>query len=128
MKTKKVEWLDADNTRHQGAPSAQPSPHHLAGIDGLYFHDNTLLAVQNGSSPERVIAFHLDRSGKKVVSEEVIERATPLGDPTHGVVVGNDFYYIADSGWSALDEHGNPKPDVKQTSAAIMKFDLGALH
>ena len=29
-----------------------------------------------------------------------------LGDPTHGVVVGDYFYYIANSGWDVLDEHG----------------------
>jgi hypothetical protein len=29
-----------------------------------------------------------------------------LGDPTHGVVVGDDFYFIANSGWDRVDRNG----------------------
>jgi hypothetical protein len=58
----------------------------------------------------------------------LIERATAtLGDPTHGVVVGNRFYYIANSGWDALDEHGNIKAGKTMTSAVIMRAELGNL-
>jgi len=65
----------------------------------------------------------LDGSRSRVVSSEVIERATPtLGDPTHGVSVGDDFYYIANSGWSELDDHGDVKPGAKLTPAHIMRF------
>lgn len=82
--------------------------HALSGIDGLYALGSTLLATQNGASPERVVRFILDATQPRVLSESIIERATPtLGDPTHGVLVGAYFYYIANSGWDVLDEHGN---------------------
>ena len=56
---------------------------------------------------------------------KVIESNTPtLGDPTHGVVVGDIFYYIANSGWSELDDHGDLKPGAKLTAARIMQFKL----
>ena len=81
--------------------------HALNGIDGLYAVGNSMIATQNGTSPERVIRFAVSDSKTTVTSETVIERATPtLGDPTHGVVVGDYFYYIANSGWDALDDHG----------------------
>jgi hypothetical protein len=80
----------------------------MSGIDGLYAMGNTWIATQNGASPERVIRFLVNDSNTGVISESIIERATPtLGDPTHGVIVGGYFYYIANSGWDTLDDHGN---------------------
>jgi hypothetical protein len=113
VSTRQVRWLSMDNKFS------------LAGIDGLYLDHRTLVAVQNGTSPERVIAFSLDASGQNVVSQKLLEASTPtLGDPTHGVVVGSDFFYIANSGWDSLDDHGDRKPDVKPTPARIMRVAL----
>jgi len=95
----------------------------LNGVDGLYFHRGSLFLTQNGTSPERVMRLKLDSSLTGIASSEVIERATPtLGDPTHGVFVGDDFYYIANSGWSELDDHGDLKQGSKLTPAHIMRF------
>jgi hypothetical protein len=53
----------------------------------------------------------------------MIERATAtLGGPTHGVVVGDTFYYIANSGWDALDPDGSVKPGVTMTASLVMKW------
>jgi len=96
LNTRHVDWIPMEGK------------HALSGIDGLYTLGNTLIATQNGTSPERVVRFTLAASKTRVLSESIIERATPtLGDPTHGVVVGDYFYYIANSGWDVLDEHGN---------------------
>jgi hypothetical protein len=109
----KIEWLTQDANAHTA----------INGVDGLYFSNGSLVVTQNGTSPERVIRLSLDRSLKRVVSSQIIEQATPtLGDPTHGVLVGNSFYYIANSGWSELDDHGNLKPGSKLTPARIMRF------
>ena len=117
LATKKVRWIDSE---HQ---------HALQGIDGLYFHDGVLIAVQNGASPERVVLFRFDPGFTRILSERTIERATPtIGDPTHGVLNSGSFYYIANSGWSELDDHGNVKSGSKLTSALIMKADLNKLH
>jgi hypothetical protein len=96
LNTKHVVWI----------PMA--AKHALSGIDGLYAVGNLLIATQNGTSPERVVQFTLDGSGTDITAEDTIERSTAtLGDPTHGVIVGNYFYYIANSGWNVLDDHGN---------------------
>jgi hypothetical protein len=99
----------------------------LNGIDGLYLEGRELIAIQNGTSPERVIAFKLDAGLSKITSQTIIEASTEtLGDPTHGVMVGSDFYYIANSGWDAIDDHGRLKPGVHQTPAIIMRVPLSA--
>jgi hypothetical protein len=92
----------------------------LSGIDGLYLSGHTLIATQNGTSPERVVRFELDRSLSHVVSESIIERSTrTLGDLTHGVVEDGQFYYIANSGWDTMDQHGSV-----MLGALIMRADL----
>ena len=93
----------------------------LNGIDGLYFDRGRLIAIQNGTSPERVIAFTLNATLSRVEAETVFERSTAtLGDPTHGVVVGKNFYYIANSGWDIVDDHGNFKPGTKPSVPRMM--------
>lgn len=96
----------------------------LNGIDGLYFDRGRLIAIQNGTSPERVIAFTLDPTLSEITGETILERSTDtLGDPTHGVVVGKDFYYIANSGWDITDDHGNIKPGTKPSEPRMMRVE-----
>lgn len=115
LRTTLVTWLNEGG----GTKAA------LSGVDGLYFDRGTLLLTQNGTSPECVMELQPDTSFTQVTSVKVIERATAtLGDPTHGVVVNGVFYYIANSGWSELDEHGNLKAGGRLTPARIMRFEL----
>jgi hypothetical protein len=80
----------------------------MHGIDGMYLVGHTLYAIQNGAAPERVVRFVLDPSLRRVVDWSVVERATPgLGDPTHGVVIGDDFVFIANSGWDRFADDGH---------------------
>jgi hypothetical protein len=80
--------------------------------------------VQNGAAPARVISFLLDASRSSVTAQTLIERATPtLGDPTHGVFVDASFFYIANSGWNGIDEHGAPTPSIRSSPAIIMRVD-----
>jgi hypothetical protein len=116
ISTKMVRWLGSEDRFA------------VNGIDGLYLKDRNLVAVQNGTSPERVTAFKLDTALTKIIAETIIERSTEtLGDPTHGVFVGDDFYYIANSGWDIIDDHGNLKPGAHPSAALIMRVSLNAL-
>jgi hypothetical protein len=99
----------------------------LDGIDGLYCRDGVLMATQNGATPERAVAFFVGGSPATVVAEQVIERSARNLDPTHGVYVGNSFYYIANSGWNVLDEHGAVKPGAHLTRARLMKVEGGVV-
>jgi len=111
--SRRVEWL------------AMKGRFALNGIDGLYSTGEILVAVQNGTAPERVMIFRLNHSLSEITSEAVIERASrTLGDPTHGVIVGTAFYYIANSGWDVIDEHGELKPGAHLSPARVMKAAL----
>jgi hypothetical protein len=92
----------------------------LSGIDGLYVYGDSFLAVQNGTTPPRLIRFSL---GLK--KQEVLEANWPgLGDPTHGVMVGNAFYFIANSGWGEYDQHGKKKADSAPVESTIRKITM----
>ncbi|THD06903.1 lactonase family protein [Rhodanobacter lindaniclasticus] len=111
--TKQVRWL---SMRGRFA---------LNGADGLYLAGNRLIVVQNGLSPQRIAVFTLDASGMGIVAERIVERSTKsLGTPTHGVVVGSDFYYIANSGWDALDERGRLKPGTTMSDPTVRRVSL----
>jgi hypothetical protein len=78
------------------APIPHPTDLCLATIDGLYFHRNTLIAIQNGFMTPRVMRFYLTRDLTAIDRFEVLERRNPLFDGvTTGVIVGDDFYYMA---------------------------------
>jgi hypothetical protein len=115
LKTGALKWL---STKDRYA---------LDGIDGLYCQGRLLVAVQNGTAPERVVSFTLDASMSAIVAQSIVERATAtLGEPTHGVFVKRIFYYIANSGWNALDEHGAQISVTPVTPGLIMSVDLAS--
>jgi DNA-binding beta-propeller fold protein YncE len=82
--------------KSDGSTDVDPGPRNtLAGIDGLYWHKGSLVAVQNGIGTPRVAAFRLSPDGLHVVKTTVL--ATPLSSPTTGAIRGDDFYFILNS-------------------------------
>jgi hypothetical protein len=81
---------------HTAAPIARPTGLCLGAIDGVYFHKGTLIAIQNGFMTPRVIRMFLADDSRSIQRFEVIERRNLLFEGvTTGVVVGNDFFYMA---------------------------------
>jgi sugar lactone lactonase YvrE len=67
------------------------------GIDGLYFDRGALVAVEPFDK-EKIVRYILDAKAESVARVEIVEAAHPLmSQPTTGVIVGRDFYYIANS-------------------------------
>jgi len=85
-----------------------PGPRNtLAGIDGLYWRNDTLLAIQNGIGSPRVATFRLSRAGLRVTRATVLENRTNLTVlPTTGALRGSDFFFIANS---QIDNLNNDK-------------------
>lgn len=97
----------------------------LNGIDGLYRVGRRLIAVQNGTDGQRIAIFTLNTSDSGIDAERIIERATTtLGSTTHGVVVGDAFYYIAHSGWDRLNDNGTFKPDAATVESTVRRVSL----
>jgi sugar lactone lactonase YvrE len=91
------------------------------GIDGLYFHQGSLVGIQNGVTPHRVARFTLGPTGDRVLRAEVLERAHPRYDePTLGVLVDGELYYIANAQWERFGEDGRiAKPEALKTPTVL---------
>jgi len=113
LSTRAVRWLG-----HPGNVA-------LVGTDGLYRVGNTLLAVQNGTTPNRVLRVLLDTAMTRVLDAEVLERAKPaVSDPTHGVLVGDTFYFIAQSGWDRVRDDGTFTPAGANDAPIVRRLTL----
>jgi len=106
---------------------AAPANVSLIGIDGMYFYKNSLIAIQNGVRPHRVIRFFLNRNFDRVERAEIIEANNPLfNEPTLGVLVKDDLYYVANSQWGGFNEDGTIFPLEKLQEPIIMKAQLNS--
>ena len=83
------------------------------GIDGVYLSGGKLIGIQNGVEPHRVVRLTIAAEGDSLIGSEVLERRHPRhSEPTLGVVVGRDLYYIANSQWEKFGETGTvARPD-----------------
>lgn len=91
------------------------------GIDGLYLHGGRLVGIQNGITPHRVARFTLGPAGDRLLRAEVLDRAHPRYDePTLGVVVGSELYYIANAQWERFGQDGRvANPDSLRPPAVL---------
>ncbi len=93
----------------------------LGGIDGLYFHRGSLIAVH----PTSVRRHQLDDAHTRVVQTDVLEFNHPLYDiPTTGVLVGDDFYFVANAQFGAVQRDGSLLPLDQLNEPAILKLRI----
>ena len=111
MQSRSVEWL------------TPPADANLLGLDGMVLIGESLIATQNGINPHRVVKIDLDASGH-------IARVTPLevnhpryNEPTLGVAVGSEFFYVANSQWE-LFEPGKLPPLEKLVAPVILRLPI----
>ncbi|MCK9688174.1 SMP-30/gluconolactonase/LRE family protein [Scleromatobacter humisilvae] len=91
-----------------------------AGIDGLVRDGTTLIAVQNGTLPPRIV-----RLSDDLQRQQVLESGTPgFGEPTHALVVGRSLWFIADVGWDRFEESGKRKADAPPSHAELRAIAL----
>ena len=114
VKTKKIAHL---------APIAGAT---LLGIDGLYYHKGSLIGVQNGVTPQRVVRVLLSKDFTRAERLEVIEANNPVFlEPMLGVIVKDSFYFIANSQWPLVDENAKLAEDKLQ-EPVVLKIKLDA--
>jgi len=79
----------------------------LDGVDGLVGHRGRLIAIQNGTSPRRILLLTLSRDGNRIAAARVLEsNNADWGEPTLGIARGDDFLYVADAQWERYGANG----------------------
>ena len=95
------------------------------GCDGIAWFEHSIIAVQNGVSPARVMRFDLDPSGTRIARADVIDRNLAVADePTIGTIVGDEFVYVANSQWDKYAEDGSRKPGTSLKRPVLLAVPL----
>ncbi len=82
----------------------------LFGIESLYWQDNSLIAVQNGTRPMRIVRLRVTPDGTGVTELQPIDVAQPeFGQITRGALAGDRLYVIANSQKGGYDSLGVPR-------------------
>ena len=98
----------------------------LSGIDGLYADGASLIAVQNGARPERIVRLRLAASGSHTLGWDCLVQGTAgLGEPTHAAIVGRDLVYIANSGWDRVGDDQRMQDAPGAAPAELRRIALG---
>ncbi len=98
---------------------------HLGGIDGLYLYGDSLIGIQNGTTPQRIVYIGLSDDASEVTKFISMQQNLPeWNEPTHGAVIGDEFRYIATSNWPSYDEDWNVREDADLQPLKIMSLPL----
>lgn len=94
------------------------------GCDGIVLYRGSIIAVQNGSEPRRIIQFTLDETGTRLVRGEVLDRNPLADEPTIGTLLGDEFVYVANSQWDKHDEEGAPVAGTHLKAPVLLSIRL----
>jgi hypothetical protein len=97
------------------------------GIDGLVWYRGSIVGVQNGFAPARVVQLELDASLERITAQRELDRNFDIADePTSGTLVGNAFVYVATSSWEKHDDSGVRLPHVALRAPILLRLPLPA--
>lgn len=113
LKTKKESWLDF------------PKEVSKKGIDGLVFYKNSLIAIQNGVVPIRIVSYKLNEAENKIIDFKVLDNnRKEFDEPTLATLVENKLYFFANSSWKFYDKSFQ-LDESKIENPKLFELDLG---
>ena len=97
----------------------------LGGLDGLTPVPGGFVAVQIGIKPDRLLRLHLDRTGAKIASVEVLERnRADYAEPVQGASDGKDFLYVANSQLNLVNGATGTFPVDKAKPTVVLRMGV----
>ena len=104
----------------------KPDDVDLNGLDGMAYYGGTLLAVQNGLAPTRVLRLRLSPAQDRIDKVETLARGLAVhDDPTLATVVDGVLYYVANSHWNKFGEDGELKDPESLSGPVVLRVGLG---
>ena len=95
------------------------------GCDGIVWDRGSIVAVQNGVTPARVVRFILDAAGTRFTRVDVLDQNVGVADePTIGTIAGREFVYLANSQWDKHDAAGTPSRGRTLTRPTLLAIPL----
>ena len=94
-------------------------------IDGAYFYNNSLILIQRQVRPRRITKCELNEDLSAITACTYLEKANPiLNEPTQGILVGDVFYYVANSSWRRYGQGGIIAAEDEHPVPLVMKINL----
>lgn len=81
-----------------------PTGSTLFGIDGLYAAPGSLIAVQNGVNPQRILRIALNDRGEAAAVRVLAQGHAAMKDAALGQIVNGRFHFVSDSGWELFGQ------------------------
>jgi sugar lactone lactonase YvrE len=95
------------------------------GCDGIAWEAGSVICVQNGNAPARVVRFDLSEDGGRITNVVLLDRNLPIADePTVGKVVAGRFVYVANSQWEKYDDNGALKHGAVLTRPVLLSVPV----
>jgi hypothetical protein len=95
------------------------------GCDGIVWYRGSILAVQNGVTPGRIVRLVLDASGDRIERLDIMDRNFLVADePTIGTLAGGEFVYVANGQWDKHDERGRRVPNTTLSPTILLAVPL----
>lgn len=92
-------------------------------IDGIYFYNNGLIGVSPGSKQVRY--FKLSNDFTTLESETILEENHPsMAYPTTGLLMGKEFYYIANTHFNLVNDDGTIQDENALRGPEVRKLKL----
>jgi DNA-binding beta-propeller fold protein YncE len=89
----------------------------IYGIDGMYYYNGSLIAIQNSFNPWRISRFYLNGDLTAIDSMIILEQKNPdASEAFTGTISGTDFIYIA---------HGNQPVEMPDYIPPHIRRDIG---
>lgn len=102
-----------------------PSDISTEGIDGMYLRGRSIIAVQNGLGPGRIIRYQLSPALDRVEKAEVLESRNPkFKIPTTGAIAGGQFYFIANAQVDQIKQDGTLRDEKSLQDVLIARMKL----
>jgi DNA-binding beta-propeller fold protein YncE len=119
-----------DPVSAQWYPLEPPAGENFIGIDGLYFHEDSLIAIQStrgfGDPGGRVARLHLAPGYGRVERVSVLDADHPVWDqPTTGVLDGRMLYYVANSQFTKFDDAFTLAPLEELADVVVLQLAIG---
>ena len=101
-----------------------PADASLLGVDGMYLlNRHTLIGVQNGTHPNRVVRMELSDDGHRITDVAAVAANSPLmSDLTLGVLHDGWFFFNANGQWDLFDDGLQPNKDAHFENLRVLKI------
>ena len=102
-----------------------PGTHWLDGIDALLRHGNSLIAIQNGHQPMRILKLDMREDWLAIEKVTVLESAhSDWTEPVGGAIDGDRLIYVATGQWDVFGEGGTMRDGKQPRPTGIRALPL----